>query len=144
MAKLLFDKNGLAKGQRDISVVDLPTDLIIDNPRFYLEEMRANFLKLARKAKGFSEHDASKKCGINIEEYKRIESGKVKEQDMMILHDLSILYGLDYYDLLFLFKLAGRSERKQEKLAAYHNQEIDSKTQKELTDFLTKLKDYLP
>ena len=144
MAKLVFDKKGLAKGHRDISVVELPPDLIIENPRAYLEEMRANFLKLARNAKGLTEQDISKKCGIRIDEFKRIESGKITEQDMMILHDLSIIYGLDYYDLLFLFKLAGRSEKKQEKLAAYHNQDIDSKTQKELTDFLTKLKDSLP
>ena len=144
MAKLPFDRNKLAKGHRDISVVDLPNDLIIDNPRAYLEEMRANFLKMARKARELTEEDILKKCRINIEELKRIESGKVKEQDMMLLHDLSNIYGLDYYDLLFLFRLAGRSEKKQEKLAAYHNQEIDSKTQKELTDFLTKLKDSLP
>lgn len=40
--------NITVKGQRDISVVDLPTDLIIDDPVLYLEEIRANLLKLAR------------------------------------------------------------------------------------------------
>jgi|GEM_PF-3067252 transcriptional regulator with XRE-family HTH domain len=145
MAKLSFDKNGLKKGTRVISAANLPSDLTIDDPRAFLIKMRSTFLKNAREAKGLGKEEVSKKCKVSLSILERVESGKIDEQDMMLLHALSEIYEIDYPSLLFLYRLANRPDRTRvEKLAAYHNQDIDSATQKELLDFLAKLKDSLP
>jgi transcriptional regulator with XRE-family HTH domain len=145
MAKLPFDEKENRKGDRVISVANLPRDLIIDNPRTFLREMRSTFLKKVREGRGLRKEEVSQKCGIPISKLEDIESGKIGEQEMMILHILSEIYELDYPSLLFLYRLANRPERiTVDKLAAYHKQDIDSATQQELLDFLGKLKDSLP
>ena len=104
--------------------------------------MKNSFLKKIRENKNLTIQDVAKRCRIEIKELKRIESGAITEEDMMILSRLADFYGIDYPSLLFLFKLARRPElHKIEKMAAYHDKKIDEKTQKELIDFVSKLKD---
>lgn len=127
---------------RDISVANLPPDLVIEDPAKYLREIRATFLRKAREARGLTIEEVATKCHIDVHDLRRIESGKVNEQDMAVLSDLATVYGIDYPSLLFLFRLARRPDRTQTyKMAAYHDQKIDKKTQEELIQFVEKLKD---
>ena len=111
MAKLPFGKKEREKGFRMISVVNLTPDLTIDDPRAFLKEMRSTFLKKAREAKGLTKEEVSQKCMVSLSILEKVESGKIDEQDMMLLHTLSEIYEVDYYSLLFLYKLAKRPDR---------------------------------
>ncbi len=144
MKKNSFDERENPRVDRDISVANLPPDLIIEDPAEYVREMRATYLKRARQAKGLRLEEVAEKCNLGIEELKRIESGEVDEQDMAILNDLAIVYSIDYPSLLFLFRLARRPDRTQAiKMAACHDQKIDEKTQKDLVEFVEKLKELM-
>jgi transcriptional regulator with XRE-family HTH domain len=135
------EKKEIKKGNV-ISVANLPKDFLIDDPQDYIRFMRTTYLKKTRASQDLSINEVSRNTGIDKDELIRIESGQVNEQDMMALSKLCELYDIDYPGILFMFKLARRPERQKiEKMAAYHDQKMDEETQKELVDFLSKLKD---
>lgn len=138
MTTLPFDK-----GKQDIlSVANLPDDVVIDDPREFIKMFRTHFLGRARNAKGLSLEEASKQIGISKSELIRIEDANVNAQDIMVLSKISELYSIDYSNLLFLFRLAQRPDRKKiQKIAAYHQQQLDEKTQEEILKFINELKD---
>lgn len=135
-------RKGDKRAKEIISVANLPSDFIIEDPKAYIIGMRTTFLKKTRESKNRSLIEVSQELEIKEDDLQRIESGQVNVQDMMALNKLCEFYKLDYPSILFLFKLAQRPERrKAEKLAAYHDQKIDEETQKEIMAFLSKLKD---
>jgi transcriptional regulator with XRE-family HTH domain len=144
MQRELFKKRerGKKNMKRGVSAANLPEELTIQNPKDYIHEMRTTFLRKQRERASLTRESVAEKCGIDVGILKRIESGVVDEQDMIVLNSLAEIYGVDYSHLLFLFKLAQRPEHwKIDKLAAYHDQRIDEETEKELIGFLEKLKD---
>ena len=138
-------KNQGAKEDRHsgiISAANLPPDYAIVNPREFIKNFRASFLKRARDFNMMTLEQVATSIGIQAEELARIEKGEVDERDMMALQGLSDLYKLDYPGLLYLFKLLKQpNHEKTVKMAACHNQEIDEATMKELNDFISKLED---
>jgi len=135
-------KERAEKKGREISVANLPPDLTIQDPQDYIRRVRSTFLAKVREKKGLDQDAVAKKCGINSDELKRIESGKVHEQDMMVLNTLAELYGIDYPSLLFMFKLAKlQTEETTLKMAAHHYQRIDDETQGKIMSFLEKIKE---
>ena len=140
-------KKGAMKNKENnkvISVANLPDQLQIEDPKEYIRQFRTTFLKKVREKKELSVEEAAKQYRIDSKELERIEEGNVNEQDMMLLNRIADFYGVDYPSLLFMFKLARRPERRKvEKIAAYHDQKIDEETQKDLEDFLSKLRDSL-
>lgn len=128
------------KEREAISSANLPKELVIEDPKVYIRMMRTTFLRKVRETRNMSFDEACKKSGIKSDDLRRIESGQVNEQDMMALSKVCDLYGIDYANVLYLFKLAQRPERQNvEKMAAYHDQKMDEQTQKELIEFLSKL-----
>ncbi len=123
------------------SAANLPEEFVIKNTRKYISEMKHSFLKKARLRKELSLKEVAEKFSMPIEEMQRIEKGIVNEQDMMLLHSMSELYELNYFSLLSLFRLAERNPDFEYGFAAYHDDNIDNETQKELRELLTKLKD---
>lgn len=127
----------------NISVANLPADFTIKHPKNFIAEMRTSFLKKAREAKKLTLEEVSKQLYMPIEEMSRIESGKVNAQDMMILHELSTLYDVDYYRLLTLFKLAEAKTDEEYGIAACHKENIDKETQQKILNIASKLRDQL-
>lgn len=125
---------------KEISVANLPSEFTIKDPKSFILKMRKNFLRKAREAKKLSLDEVAKKCGITSKELNRIETGNINEQDMMILHELSKVYNLDYSNLLYMFKLIECSVPKEFGLAAFHDPNIDFETQKKLQKLIESLK----
>jgi transcriptional regulator with XRE-family HTH domain len=126
-----------------ISVANLPPDFTIKNPKSFIAEMRVTFLRKAREAKKLTLEEVSKQLYMPLEEMSRIESGKVNAQDMMILHELANLYGVDYHRILALFKLAEAKADVEYGIAACHKENIDKETQDKILDIANKLRDQL-
>jgi transcriptional regulator with XRE-family HTH domain len=127
---------------RDISVVNLPDELTIQDPKEFIQRMRSTFLAKAREMRGISLSDVAKRCDTTTEEIKRIESGKVNENDMMLLSELAEVYEIDYPNLLYMFRLAKpQATENTLKMAAYHDQQADEETQKKLLEFIESIRD---
>lgn len=126
-----------------ISVANLSPDLTIKNPKNFIAEMRVNFLRKAREGKNLTLKEVSKQLQMPLEEISRIESGKVRAQDMMILHEIANLYGIDYHRLLALFKLAETKTDFEYGIAACHKENIDKETQEKILEIAKKLRDHL-
>lgn len=126
-----------------ISVANLSPELIISNPKNLITEMRTSFLSKARESKGLLVEDVASKLHMPVSEITRIESGRVKSEDMMILHELSVLYDIDYYRLLTLFKLAEIRPDTDFAMAACHKANLDKETQEKVKDIAKKLRERL-
>ncbi len=131
------------KTRRDvISVANMPDEMKIKDVAKYIAEVRSSFLGNAREKRGMKIEDVAKHCGVSVEEIKRVESGNVTEQDMLILSKIARLYNVNYANLLFLFRLAKfRDHDSSMKMAAYHDQKMDEETQKEVSEFIKKFKE---
>lgn len=127
--------------KNDIMAGNIPQEFIINDPRTFITKMKSSFLKKVREISNLSLEQVASKCSISSEELNRIESGKITEQDMMVLHDLSEIYKLDYNNLLFIFKLVKSNKNKDYGVAAFHDPNIDLETRKNLEELIKYLKD---
>lgn len=124
-----------------ISAANLPAEFTIKDPRELISEMRRNLLKRLRQSKGLTVDAVANIVGVPVEKVSSLESGKVSHTDMMFLHKLSELYEVDYMQLLYVFKLAKETPVESEYgLAACHDGELDTETQKELRELVEKLR----
>jgi transcriptional regulator with XRE-family HTH domain len=123
-----------------ISVANLPAEYTIRDPRKFISEMRSSFLRKARERMNLTLQEVSAKIGVGTEELASIEAGKVKATHMMILHQLSELYQIEYTHLLYLFKLATESTEEEYGIAAFHDKDLDLETEEELKKLITTLK----
>lgn len=129
------------KNKQLVSAAFLPSDYIINDPKSFIYEMKSSLLRKIRERKGLSLEHVSGVCEISVFELQRIESGKVNEQDLSVLFEISELYKIDYHSLLFMFKLAGPNASEKYGIAAFHDQHIDSDTQEQLKKIIEKLGD---
>lgn len=91
---------------RDLSAANLSAEFIIKDPRDYIKEIRKTFLRKAREAKKLSLKDVANKLNVSPADLKAMEEGNINEKHLMLLHELSDLYDIDYHRLLYLYKLA--------------------------------------
>lgn len=124
----------------DVSIANLPAGFIIEDVEAYGKEFRENFLRWTRERRGMDLVEAAKQIGIDQRKLEAIENGKVTEKDLMFLSRIAQVYEIDYPRLLFVFGLTKqRNWLQAEKLAAYHDQQIDEKTEKELLEFIARI-----
>ena len=123
-----------------ISVANLPAEYTIDDPKEFSSNFRREFLKKVRKTMGLSVKEVAEKTGIEIKELIRIENGDISDQDMMNLHNLSIVYGLKYKNILFVCGVADKSSNLEYGMAAYHDKDLDIETQQEFSKLIEKIR----
>lgn len=133
----IFDKS------RPVSASNLPSEFTISDPRDFVKEFRASFLRNVREGLGLTLADVVAKAGASEDDLRRVEGGVVAEGDMALLHALAAVYGVDYRSLLSLFRLARPVSAANEstyRLAAYHDPKVGQDAQKAIADFLHSLK----
>lgn len=125
-----------------ISVGNLPDNFKIYDTQEYISKFRSSFLHNIRINAGISIDEVCREVSVSKSDLKRIESGDIIPKDLMVLNKMSLLYGIDYGNLLYLLKLARKHPRDVElKMAACHDQNINKETMEMLTDIVSRLKD---
>lgn len=102
-----------------------------------------NYLKEARLAKGLSLRAVEDETGISNAYLSQLESGKVKQPSPVTLHDLSVLYGVSYANLMVLAgypvpsrkKIDPETDRILARFGSVSNEEADA-----LSEYLSFLR----
>jgi len=123
-----------------ISVANLPAEYVIRDPGKFISEMRSSFLKRARERMHLTLQEVSARIGIKPDELSSVEAGKVNATHMMLLHQLSELYEVEYTHLLYLFRLAKENAEEEYGIAAFHDKDLDSETEEDLKKLIMVLK----
>jgi transcriptional regulator with XRE-family HTH domain len=102
----------------------------------------ASVLRDARRREGLSLRDVERGTGIGNAHHSQLETGTIARPEPALLWELSVLYGLDFGDLLELAGRGARSDARGERMTVALRAlgELTAEEQSEVLRFMAELK----